>query len=112
MAILDMFKKKDAKVNPLSMVMDFLSNPNKLKNETITNVASKIEGEAFDVIYDLKNLYLQENEVMASILLFKKEGEMHYVLCTFDADDRIVRQLEVENVREKLLGMADNLKLF
>ena len=37
---------------------------------------------------------------------------MHYVLCTFDADDRIVRQLEVENVREKLLGMADNLKLF
>ena len=27
MAILDMFKKKDAKVNPLSMVMDFLSNP-------------------------------------------------------------------------------------
>ena len=27
-------------------------------NETITNIAPKIEGEAFDIIYDLKNLYL------------------------------------------------------
>ena len=27
-------------------------------NETLTNIAPKIEGEAFDIIYDLKNLYL------------------------------------------------------
>lgn len=27
-------------------------------NDVITNIASKIEGEAFDVIYDLQNLYL------------------------------------------------------
>ena len=27
-----------------------------IANETITNIAPKIEGEAFDVIYDLENL--------------------------------------------------------
>ena len=27
-------------------------------NDTITKIASHIEGEAFDFIYDLKNLYL------------------------------------------------------
>lgn len=30
----------------------------KVTNEIITNIATKIEGEAFDVIYDLKNLYV------------------------------------------------------
>lgn len=29
-----------------------------ITNETITKIASDIEGETFDVIYDLKNLYL------------------------------------------------------
>ena len=109
MAILYMFKKKDAQVNPLSMVMDFLSNPNKLKETLAKQIYPATEKSLLNY---MDRVELQENEVMASILLFKREGEMHYVLCTFDADDRIVRQLEVENVREKLLGMADNLKLF
>jgi hypothetical protein len=109
MAILDMFKKKDAKANPLSMVMDFLSNPGKLKETLAKQIYPAAEKS---LLRHMDSVELQENEVMASLILFKKNDEMHYVLCTFDAYDRIVRQLEVENVREKLLEMADNLKIF
>lgn len=97
-------------VNPMAMVMEFLTDKNKLKETLTKQLYPAVEEKLLNYIDKVE---LNEDEVMTGIILFKNgEGKLDYVLCTFDNEDRVLRQLEVNSVQEKLTSLADNLKIF
>ncbi|MBS7363596.1 MAG: hypothetical protein KIH03_07270 [Paludibacteraceae bacterium] len=48
----------------------------------------------------------------AGIILFKSgDGKLSYVVATFDNNDNVVRQLDCQDVQDKLNELSENLKM-
>lgn len=111
MGVFDKFKSgsKEGGKNPLSMVMDFLGNPQKLKDTLMTQLYPQAEKSLLKYIDSVE---LQEGEAQTAIVLFKNGDKLSYILATFDDQEKAIRQIDQEDVREKLESMADKLKLF
>lgn len=113
--MLDMFSKRKehdpSKPSPMGMVMDFLTNPSKLKDSLMKQLYPAAEKSMLKYI---DNVELQDGEVQAAIVLYKNKNteRLDYVLVTISDEDKIIRQIEVDNVQDKLEGMASKLKIF
>ena len=111
MGVMDLFKRggESASPSPMGMVMEFLGNPSKLKESLLKQL---YPAAASALIKYMNNVELVEGEVQTSIVVFEKDGELKYVLCTLDQNDRIMRQIEYDGVKEKLESLADKFKIF
>lgn len=110
MGLLDRFKGGDSKGgNPLSMVMDFLGNPSKLKETLMTQLYPSAEKSLINYIDGVKQ---EEGEAQTAIVIYKKDDHLRYCLTTFDTKTKAVRMIEDEELKKKLEAMADNMKIF
>ena len=110
MGIFDRFKGGDSKGgNPLSMVMDFLGNPQKLKDMIMTQLYPSAEKSLIKYIDGVET---EEGEAQTAIVIYKKEDKLRYCLTTFDKDTKAVRMMDDEDLKEKLETLAANHKVF
>lgn len=110
MGVFDKFKsgEKDVK-NPLSMVMDFLGNPSKLKDTLMLQLYPAAEKS---LIRYIDNVELEEDEAQTAIVIYRKGENLRYCLTTFDNGQKVIREIEDDDLKSKLETMADKLKLF
>lgn len=110
MGIFSKFKSGDKGTgNPLSMVMDFLGNPNKLKETLMTQLYPSAEKSLIKYIDSVDQ---EEGEEQTTIVIYKQGDKLRYCVTTFDRDSKAIRMMDDSDLKTKLESMADKLKLF
>lgn len=109
MGVFDLFKSSKTQSSAFGMIADFLANPNKLKEAFLKQLYPHL---AAALIKHLDSIELKEEETTAGVILFKSEdGNLSYVVATFDDNDNVKRQLEFQDVATKLDELSENIKL-
>lgn len=87
-------------------------------NPVITNLLKPLLPSAlkeldkvdFYIAHKLSKVEMQEGEQYAAfVLLPNKAGEVYLVLCAFDADDRITRNVERQKLNDFLHSIMDEI---
>lgn len=109
MGMFDLFRSNKGQSSAFGMIADFLSNPQKLKDALLKQLYPHLETA---LIKHLDSVNLDEGEMTAGIILFKSgDGKLSYVVATFDNNDNVVRQLDCQDVQDKLNELSENLKM-
>lgn len=109
MGLFDKFKSGTGKPSAFGMIADFLANPQKLKDTLLKQLYPHL---AASLIKHLDSVELNDDEMTAGIILFKSgDGKLSYVVATFDQNDNVKRQLDCQDVAEKLNELSAKLKL-
>jgi hypothetical protein len=109
MGMFDLFRSNKGQSSAFGMIADFLANPQKLKDTLLKQLYPHLETA---LIKHLDSVKLDEGEMTAGIILFKSgDGKLSYVVATFNNNDNVVRQLDCQDVAEKLNELSENIKL-
>lgn len=109
MGVFDLFKSSKGQTSALGMITDFLANPQKLKDTLLKQLYPHVESA---LMKHLDAVDLNDDEMTAGIILFKSgDGKLSYVVATFDQNDNVKRQLDCQDVAEKLDELSAKLKL-
>lgn len=109
MGMFDLFRSNKGQSSAFGMIADFLANPQKLKDTLLKQLYPHL---AASLIKHLDSVELNDDEMTAGIILFKSgDGKLSYVVATFDNNDNVVRQLDCQDVQDKLNELSENLKM-
>jgi hypothetical protein len=74
----------------------------KMGSKILLSFYSRFESKIIEIAKDIK---LEPGELFPAIILTERNGEIYYIICTFDEQRKVVRQIKIEKVRTLIENM-------